>query len=69
MEVMHHLFLLEHNHVCDKLRKAYSTWSEEDFYETSRLVIAAVIAKIHTVDWTPMLLQNPALNISMHNNW
>ena len=33
------------------------------------LVIAALIAKIHTVEWTPCVLRHPALQIGMNANW
>ena len=36
---------------------------------TARLVNAALIAKIHTVEWTPGILANPVLQIAMNANW
>ncbi len=45
---------------------------EEALYQATRLIIAAMMAKIHTVEWTPALLgadANPLMNVSMHQNW
>lgn len=38
-------------------------------YNKARLVVAALIAKIHTVEWTPALLDNPGLRMGMFANW
>ena len=47
----------EHNAVCDALRKEYPDSSSEDrIYQIARLVVSALIAKIHTVEWTPAVL-------------
>ena len=31
-------------------------WSDERVYQTARLIVSALIAKIHTVEWTPAIL-------------
>jgi len=69
VEVLHHLIVLEHNYVCGMLRASYTTMPEDDLYETARLIIAALFAQIHTTEWTPALLYNDLLNVSMHQNW
>ena len=33
------------------------------------LVVSALIAKIHTVEWTTCVLRHPALQIGMNANW
>lgn len=38
-------------------------------YEKARLVVSALIAKIHTIEWTPALLDNPGLRMGMYGNW
>ncbi|XP_047319633.1 alpha-dioxygenase 1-like [Impatiens glandulifera] len=63
------LFVLEHNLVCDSLKKEYSDLSDEDLYRHSRLVTSAVIAKIHTIDWTIELLKTDTLLAGMRANW
>jgi hypothetical protein len=49
--------------------QAHSGFSEEELYQTSKMIVAAQMARIHTVEWTPALLSNDVLNVSMHNNW
>jgi hypothetical protein len=67
--VLHTLFTLEHNAVCDCLRKEHPTWSDDKLYDTSRLVVAALMAKIHTVEWTPAVIAHPTTKYAMHANW
>ncbi|MFE0104992.1 peroxidase family protein [Streptomyces sp. NPDC059009] len=66
---MHTLFAREHNAVCDALHHEYPTMSQERIYHTARLVVSALIAKIHTVEWTPAILATEALDVGMHTNW
>jgi hypothetical protein len=67
--LMHTLFALEHNAICARLEREYPSWSDERLFETARLVNAALMAKIHTVEWTPAILAHPALRIAMDANW
>jgi hypothetical protein len=67
--VLHTLFTLEHNAVCDCLRKEHPTWSDDKLYDTARLVVAALMAKIHTVEWTPAVIAHPTTRYAMHANW
>lgn len=69
LSAMHTLFAREHNAVCAELRRAYPSMNEESVYHTARLVVSALIAKIHTVEWTPAILATEALDIGMHTNW
>lgn len=69
LSVLHTLFVLEHNAICGRLQEAYPTWDDERLFQTARLVNAALIAKIHTTEWTPAILGHPALHIGMHANW
>jgi hypothetical protein len=63
------LFLLEHNAICDRLKADYPGWSDEDLFQRARLVNAAVLAKIHTVEWTPAVISHPTTKIAMNANW
>jgi hypothetical protein len=63
------LFTLEHNSICDALKQAYPVWSDDELFEHARLVNAALLAKIHTVEWTTAILGHPALQIGMRTNW
>jgi len=69
LELLHTLFVREHNAICDALVAAYPDWSSEKVFDTARLVNCALMAKIHTVEWTPAILAHPALQISMSANW
>lgn len=42
---------------------------DEKIFQTARLINAAVMAKIHTVEWTPAILANPVLRKAMYTNW
>ncbi|XP_042504920.1 alpha-dioxygenase 1-like isoform X2 [Macadamia integrifolia] len=63
------LFVKEHNAVCDALKKEYHDLEDEDLYRHARLVTSAVIAKIHTIDWTVELLKTDTMLASMRTNW
>ncbi|MGY0019865.1 peroxidase family protein [Streptomyces sp. cg35] len=69
LSAMHTLFAREHNTVCDALRAAYPTMGEDRIYHTARLVVSALIAKIHTVEWTPAILATKAIDIGLRTNW
>ncbi len=69
LAMMHTLFMREHNSVCDHLAGAYPSWTDDQLYDHARLVNAALIAKIHTVEWTPALLADSDLETGMRVNW
>ena len=69
LELLHTLFMREHNAVCDRLHAAYPSWSDDQVFDTARLVVAALLAKIHTVEWTTAILAHPVLRIGMRANW
>jgi hypothetical protein len=66
---MHTLFAREHNVLCDELRSHYPAWTDDRIYQTARLIVSALIAKIHTVEWTPAILATDAIDIGLHSNW
>ncbi|MEV6301174.1 peroxidase family protein [Actinoplanes sp. NPDC051861] len=66
---MHTLFAREHNLLCDELRGRNPDWSDERVYQTARLIVSALIAKIHTVEWTPAILNTEVLRRGMNVNW
>jgi hypothetical protein len=47
----------------------YSQISDDELFEIARLIIAAEIAKIHTVEWTTQLLYDEPLYVAMNSNW
>ncbi|KAI9350910.1 heme peroxidase [Obelidium mucronatum] len=69
LSLMHNLFARNHNRICSELAKEYPAMSDEELFQTARLVNSAISAKIHTVEWTPALLGNEALNLVMNLNW
>src|SRR5262249_39737552 len=66
---LHTLFAREHNVLCDELRGHYPLWSDDQIYNTARLIVAALIAKIHTVEWTPAILATRAIDVGLKSNW
>jgi hypothetical protein len=69
LSAMHTLFAREHNQLCDALQAEYPSWTQERIYQTARLIVAALIAKIHTVEWTPAILATEAIDIGLKGNW
>ncbi|MBV9848261.1 MAG: heme peroxidase, partial [Armatimonadetes bacterium] len=67
--LMFTLFTLEHNAICDRLKAAYPEWPDDELFAHARLVNAALIAKIHTVEWTTAILGHPTMQIAMRVNW
>ncbi len=47
----------------------YRDVGDENIYQAARLVVSAMIAKIHTVEWTPQLLYGEPLFRGMNANW
>ncbi|KAF3908176.1 hypothetical protein AA313_de0201548 [Arthrobotrys entomopaga] len=41
----------------------------DQIFDKARLVNCALMAKIHTIEWTPAILAHPALQIAMSANW
>jgi hypothetical protein len=66
---LHTLFAREHNLLCDELRSHYRNWDDERVYETARLIVSALIAKIHTLEWTPAILNTRTVDVGMNGNW
>lgn len=69
LSMFHHLFALEHNAIATMLKSSYPAWNDERLYNTARLINAALLAKIHTIEWTPAILKNNILDRAMNANW
>jgi hypothetical protein len=69
LSMLHTIFVEEHNTICDHLKQEYPAWTDEDLFDHARLINAALLAKIHTVEWTPGILGLSALRIAMNANW
>lgn len=69
LSTMHTLFAREHNSVVDRLRIDYPDATGEWLFQKARLTVAALIAKIHTTEWTPALMNSPEGRFVMRSNW
>ncbi|HBB35214.1 MAG TPA: peroxidase [Cyanobacteria bacterium UBA8803] len=69
LSMLHTLFVKEHNSICDRLKQKYPDWTDNQLFDHARLINAALLAKIHTVEWTPAILPHPATDIALNANW
>ncbi|RLU82311.1 peroxidase [Streptomyces griseocarneus] len=69
LSLLHTLFAKEHNAICDRIAAARPTWGDERLFHTARLVNTAVMAKIHTLEWTPAMADRPVTRAAAHINW
>ena len=69
LTMLHTLFTKEHNAICEHLKQTYSDWDDTRLFNVARLVNAAVMAKIHSVEWTPAILPNRVLDAGLNANW
>ena len=69
LAMLHTLFAREHNAVCDRLKEAYPDWDDNRLFNVARLINAAVMAKIHSIEWTPGVLPNRSLDAGLNSNW
>jgi hypothetical protein len=69
LSCLHTLFTKEHNAICDVLKKENPRWDDQRLFDTAWLITSALMAKIHTVEWTPGIVNTPALWMAMNINW
>src|SRR5207302_4577764 len=69
MGLLLNLFAREHNSICDRLAREYPSWSDEDLFQKARLINAASLAKIHTVEWTPAIIAHPTTRFARRTTW
>jgi hypothetical protein len=69
LAILHSLFMREHNAICERLAAEYPDLSDDELYDKARLVNGALIAKIHTIDWTPAIIAHPTTVYGMRTNW
>jgi hypothetical protein len=69
LALLHGLFALEHNAICDMLRGEHPEWTDQQLFDKARLINAAVMAKIHTVEWTPAIIAHPTSQLAMRVDW
>jgi Animal haem peroxidase len=70
LALLHALFIQEHNAICDALRAGERRkWTDDELHDKARLINAAVMAKIHSVEWTPAVIAHPTTEWAMKVNW
>jgi len=69
LTMLHTIFVLEHNHICDELARLNPTWTDDQLFATAKLINSALLAKIHTVEWTPAILPHRIVKTAMNTNW
>jgi heme peroxidase len=69
LSCLHTLFTKEHNAICDVLKRENARWDDQRLFDTAWLINSALMAKIHTVEWTPGIVNTPALWFAMNVNW
>ncbi|MFD8460552.1 peroxidase family protein [Streptomyces antimycoticus] len=69
LSAMHTLFAREHEAVCEALRRTHPALDGESVHRTARLVVSALIARIHTVEWIPAILATEVLDLGSKTNW
>lgn len=71
VSLLQELFLKEHNAVAEEIAREHPELADDDekLFNVSRLVVSAIVAKIHTIDWTVELLKTKTLKVGMVTNW
>ena len=69
LSMLHTLFAREHNTICEHLKTNYPDWNDDRLFNVARLVNAAVMAKIHTIEWTPAMLPQQTATMALNANW
>jgi len=67
--MLHHLWVAEHNYLTEQLQQRHPEMADEELYQTARLIVAAEIVKIHTVEWTAQLVADPVSADFMTRFW
>ena len=50
-------------------KSKYPAFSDDDLFEHARLINAALVAKIHTVEWTTAVISHPTTVRALRTNW
>jgi hypothetical protein len=69
LSLLHGVFAMEHNAVCAMLKRQNVHWDDERLFQQARPIISALLARIHTVEWTPAILPNPITAAALRTNW
>jgi hypothetical protein len=69
LAMLHTLFTLEHNHICELLAHHNPGWTDEQLHTKAKLINSALMAKIHTLEWTVAIVPHPIVQTAMKVNW
>jgi hypothetical protein len=69
LSLLHGVLALEHNAICDHLKAHYPRWPDQKLFQQARLINSALMAKIHTVEWSTAILPNPLTDLGLRTNW
>jgi len=69
LAMLHTIFTLEHNYICDLLAHHNPRWNDEQIFRKAKLINSALMAKIHTIEWTPAIVPHPIIVTAMNVNW
>ena len=69
LALLHGLFMMEHNAICEMLRREHPSWTDDQLFAKARLINVALMAKIHTVEWTPAIIAHPTSQLAMRVDW
>lgn len=61
--LLQELFLKEHNAIVEAIAKENPKLTDEELFGMGRNVLSAVVAKVHTIDWTLELLKTYTLEM------
>lgn len=67
--LLHTLFTHEHNAIVAMLHRTHPELGDDETFDKARLINAALMAKIHTVEWTPAVISHPTTQKAMKINW
>jgi hypothetical protein len=69
LSLLHGVFALEHNAICDMLKLHNPLWDDERLFQQARLINAALLAQIHTTEWSTAILPNEVTATGLRANW
>jgi hypothetical protein len=69
LALFHELFAREHNTICEALRASEPDLEGDALFDTARLVNGALMAKIHTIEWTPAVTAHPTTAHAILATW
>ena len=69
LAMLHTIFTQEHNHICDLLARDHPDWNDARLHGTAKLINSALMAKVHTTEWTPAIVPHPTIEYAMNGVW